>query len=75
MHQAFPVAHIADEETNAFICKFLSHLKLLQLITGIDDDPLDLGVLKKTSDAAVPEGAGSAGNEYGGWFHGVGLKG
>jgi hypothetical protein len=46
----------------------LVHLKLLQLVAGIDNDAVNVGVaLKEDFEEFFPEGAGAAGDEDG--FH------
>jgi hypothetical protein len=68
-YEAITVPHIADEVAylGVVACReHLLHLKLFQLIPGIDDQTLHAGMVRKGHlHEFFPERAGAAGYQYG----------
>jgi hypothetical protein len=62
------ITHVPDEEAEAGVVRgdvvLLRHHGLLQLITGVDDEALEVIALKKGPDESLTERAGAARDQY-----------
>ena len=62
--ETFAVTHIPDKVTHTGFIKLLLHLKLFQLISGVDDNLLRLVTIQQGSGVFLAKRARPSGDQY-----------